>query len=98
MITNSGTDNFIRSVILSRFPITRSQSWLDGSSLSSFGYSGNFTRDLFEAEITVPNFTQPLHVFTTHLKALSDVDSAAKRAAEASAVSNFFVAGFLTTN
>jgi endonuclease/exonuclease/phosphatase family metal-dependent hydrolase len=96
---NSGTDGSIRSVIASRFPITRSTSWLDGIDLRSFGYSNannsldNFTRDLFEAQISVPGFPQPFHVFTTHLKSTSGTtyaDASAKRAAEASAITNFF--------
>lgn len=96
---NSGTDGAIRSVIASRFPITRSTSWLDGIDLRSFGYSNannnldNFTRDLFEAQIAVPGFSRPLHVFTVHLKATSGTnyaDAAAKRAAEAAAITNFF--------
>ncbi|MBI3415484.1 MAG: endonuclease/exonuclease/phosphatase family protein [Verrucomicrobia bacterium] len=98
LATNSGTDGFLRSVIASRFPITRSQKWLDGVSLIPFGFDGNFTRDLFEAEIPVPGFPDPLHVFTTHLKSMSDATSAARRAAEASAVSNFFVTTFLPAN
>lgn len=104
LATNSGTDGFIRSVIASRFPITRSQKWLDGADLKPFGYTNeapngdNFTRDLFEAEISVPGFLQPVHIFTTHLKASGDLESRSKRAAEASAISNFFVTGFLTTN
>lgn len=100
LASNSGTDGFIRSVILSRFPIVRSQKWLDGVDLDGFGYTnGNFTRDLFEAQLAVPGFPQPLHVFTTHLKAgTSSSDDAARRAAEASAISNYFVTGFLTTN
>lgn len=100
LATNSGTDGFIRSVILSRFPITRSQKWLDGADLAPFGYTAaNFTRDLFEAQIAVPGFPQPLHVFTTHLKAgTSSSDDAARRAAEASAISNFFVTVYLSTN
>ena len=96
---NSGTDGSIRSVIASRFPITRSTSWLDGIDLRSFGYSNannnldNFTRDLFEAVVAVPGFPRPLHVFTTHLKSTSGTtyaDAAAKRAAEAAAITNFF--------
>jgi len=98
LATNSGTDGFIRSVIASRWPISRSQKWLDGVSLAGFGYDGSFTRDLFEAQIAVPQFPQPLHVFTAHLKAGQDADSSARRAAEANAISNFFVTGFLTTN
>ena len=98
MATNSGTDGSIRSVIVSRYPIGHSQKWLDGSSLTNFGYDGNFTRDLFEAEILLPDATEPLHVFTTHLKSGSDSASQDRRAAEASAVSNFFVNVFLPTN
>lgn len=95
LATNSGTDGFIRSVIASRHPIARSQKWLDGVSLANFGYDGNFTRDLFEAEVNVPNYAEHVHVFTTHLKAQSDTNSAARRAAEAGAISNFFVTTFL---
>ena len=100
LATNSGTDGYIRSVIASRHPITRSQKWLDGVSLASFGYAGNFARDLFEAQIAVPGFTQPLHVFVAHLKATttSPEADAAKRTAEASAVSNFFTTVFLPNN
>ena len=98
LATNSGSDGFIRSVILSRFPITRSAKWLDGVSLNSFGYSGFFTRDLFEAQIAVPGWPQPLHVFTTHLKSGQGDDETAKRRAETRAISNYFVNGFLLTN
>ncbi|MDQ6631909.1 MAG: hypothetical protein M3Y82_09150, partial [Verrucomicrobiota bacterium] len=59
----------------------------------------NFTRDLFEAQLSLPNFSQPVHIFTTHLKSgNSSSDDAARRGAEALAISNFFVTGFLTTN
>lgn len=102
---NSGTDGSIRSVIASRFPISRSQKWLDGVDLQQFGYTNsnsstadNFTRDLFEAEIAVPGWPQPLHVFTTHLKATSGTtyaDAAAKRAAEAAAITNFLATNML---
>lgn len=101
LATNSGTDGYIRSAIASRFPITRSKSWLNGLDLKAFGYTNsnpyldNFTRDLFEAEIAVPEFPRPLHVFTTHLKASTDTQSSARRAAEASAISNFFVTVYL---
>ena len=99
LATNSATDGFIRSVIASRYPIVRSKSWLHSADLSPFGYTNaDFTRDLFEAEINVPGFEAHLHVFVTHLKAFADADSSARRAAEASAVSNFFVTGFLATN
>jgi endonuclease/exonuclease/phosphatase family metal-dependent hydrolase len=94
---NSATDGFIRSVIASRFPINRSQSWLPHADLNPFGYTNaNFTRDLFEAEINVPNWPLPLHVFATHLKSSSSgyADAAAKRAAEAAAITNFFATNF----
>ena len=69
LVTNSMDDGFIRSVILSRFPIIASTSRLHGSDLTPYGYtSSGFTRDLFEAQISVPGFPQPLHVFTAHLK------------------------------
>jgi endonuclease/exonuclease/phosphatase family metal-dependent hydrolase len=96
---STGTDSFICSAIASRHPITRATKWLDGVDLRSFGYSNanntldNFTRDLYEAEIAVPGFARPLHVFTTHLKATTSgefAESAAKRAAEAAAITNFF--------
>jgi endonuclease/exonuclease/phosphatase family metal-dependent hydrolase len=98
LATNSGTDGFLRSVIASRYVITRSTKWLDGVNLDSFGYTNsNFTRDLFEAQITVPGFSFPLHVFTTHLKSTSGTtyaDASAKRAAETAAVTNFFATNF----
>jgi endonuclease/exonuclease/phosphatase family metal-dependent hydrolase len=97
LATNSGTDGFIRSVIVSRYPITRSQRWLDGVNLNAFGYAGTFTRDLFEAEINVPFYTAPLHVFTTHLKSGGTADDFARRGAEALAISNFFATNFLPT-
>ncbi len=103
LATNSGTDGFLRSVIASRYPIARSQKWLENASLAPFGYTNTtstFARDLFEAEIAVPGWPQPLHVFTTHLKATESsganyTNSVLRRAAEASAVSNFFVSAFL---
>jgi endonuclease/exonuclease/phosphatase family metal-dependent hydrolase len=108
LATSGGTDGFICSSIVSRYPITRAQSWLDSADLKPFGYTNttsgtadNFTRDLFEAEIAVPHFAQPLHVFTTHLKASTSTnysEDLAKRAAEAAAISNHIVAAFLTTN
>ena len=99
IIVSHGTDGFIRSGIGSRFPIMRWTNYLDGAGLTNFGYNGTFTRDLLEAQISVPGFPQPLHVFVTHLKSgTSSSDDAARRAAEASAISNYFVASFLTTN
>lgn len=98
--TNSIGDGFIQNYVASRWPITRSQSWLSSSNLANFGYtngSSSFTRDLFEAQIAVPGFSQPLHVFVAHLKATTSggQDDADRRAAEASCVSNFFVNVFL---
>jgi endonuclease/exonuclease/phosphatase family metal-dependent hydrolase len=94
-----GTDGAIRNGVITRYSITRSNSWLDGASLTNFGYNGTFTRDLFEAQLSVPGFPQPLHVFVAHLKSgTSSSDDAARRSAEANAISNFFVTGFLATN
>jgi endonuclease/exonuclease/phosphatase family metal-dependent hydrolase len=99
LATNSAGDGFINNCIASRFPITRSKSWLHSSNLDPFGYTNsNFTRDLFEAEIDAPGFAQHVHVFVVHLKAFSDAESAAKRAAEASAISNYFVTNFVPVN
>jgi len=98
LATNSGGDGYIRSVILSRFPITRSQSWLNRTNLAAFGYNGPFTRDLFEAEIAVPGFPLPVHAFTVHLKAGTDTTSAQRRTAEANTISNFLVNAFPSTN
>ena|ERR1043166_5443633 len=99
LATNSATDGFIRSVIVTRFPIVRQKSWLHSSNLDAYGATNHvFTRDLFEAELDVPGSTQHLHVFVTHLKASSDNTNALRRGAEAGAISNFFVTGFLTTN
>ena len=99
LVTNSTDDGFIRSVILSRYPIIASTSRLHGSDLTPYGYTGSgFTRDLFEAQISVPGFSQPLHVFVVHLKSSTDADSSAKRAAEAGAVSNYFATVYLPAN
>lgn len=102
---NSFGDTFIQNAIASRFPITRSASHLHSANLNPFGYTNsssqnadNFTRDLFEAQIAVPNWPLPLHVFVAHLKSTTSnpPDDANKRVAEASAVSNYFTATFLT--
>ncbi len=100
LVISPGSDTFIRSAIASKFPITLSKSWLDGTNLSNFGYSGNFTRDLFEAQLAVPGYPQPLHVFTSHLKATTTnpQTDTNRRGAEAGAISNFLVTVFLTTN
>jgi endonuclease/exonuclease/phosphatase family metal-dependent hydrolase len=99
LATNSTGDGHIQSVVASRFPITRSASHLAFSSLAPFGYtSSSFTRDLFEAQIAVPNWPLPLHVFVAHLKSTGSSnpqDDANKRAAMASAVSNYFATVYL---
>ncbi len=97
LVVSSGTDGFIHSGIATRFPMARSQKWLDGADLNPFGYTNaNYTRDLFEVEVAVPSWPLPLHVFTTHLKSSGSgyTDAAAKRAAEAAAVTNFFATNF----
>lgn len=95
LATNSIGDGFIQSCIASRYPIPSSASHLHGTSLTSYDPSvtSGFTRDLFEAQIAVPNYPVPLHVFIAHLKATtsSPQSDANKRAAEASAISNYFV-------
>src|ERR1035437_579281 len=103
LVTNSADDGFIRSAILSRYPIIASRSWLHGVYLGPYGYtnaspSPYFSRDLFEAQIAVPGFPQPLHVFTVHLKSGQAGPESSKRAAEAGAVSNFFATIYLPTN
>lgn len=98
LAVSPGTDGVLRSAVISRYPIARAQSWLDGVSLTNFGYDGTFTRDLFEAEVVVPGATESVHVFVTHLKSAADTDSQQRRAAECSAISNFFVHVFLPTN
>jgi endonuclease/exonuclease/phosphatase family metal-dependent hydrolase len=103
LVTNSADDGSIRSVILSRYPIVASRSWLHGAELAPFGYTNAspapyFTRDLFEAQISVPGFPRPLHVFVVHLKSGQDANSVSKRAAEAGAVSNFFATVYLPAN
>jgi endonuclease/exonuclease/phosphatase family metal-dependent hydrolase len=99
LATNSTSDLFIQNVIASRWPIIRSQSWLKYAPLTQFGYTGTgFTRDLFEAQIAVPNWPLPLHAFVAHLKSTgtsNPQNDADKRAAMASAVSNFFATVFL---
>jgi endonuclease/exonuclease/phosphatase family metal-dependent hydrolase len=99
LATNSYGDSYIQNVIASRFPITRSASHLHNLNLEQYGYTNsNFTRDLFEAQIAVPNWPLPLHVFVAHLKSTDSStpqDDADKRAAEASAVSNYFASVFL---
>ena len=94
----SSTGGGERSAVASRYPVVRSKSWLINSDLTAYGYAGDFTRDLFEAEILVPDLPQPFHFFTTHLKAHPDEDSSIRRAAEARAISNYFATAYLTTN
>lgn len=97
---NSGTDGYTRSVILSRWPVLFSRSWLDGISLEPFGSTNRFARDLFHAQVAVPFFPQPFNVFLTHLKATTDSpqNDALRRGAEAAAISNFLVTVWLPTN
>ena len=95
MATNSTTAGGPRKVILSRFPIARSQSWLARVDLSAFGVDDVFTRDLFEAQVVVPWLPQPLHVFDVHLKAYNDATNSPRRAAEARCISNWFVTTYL---
>ncbi len=62
LATNAVGDGFIQNYVASRWPIIRSQSWLSASNLANFGYtngSSSFTRDLLEAQIAVPGFSQP---------------------------------------
>jgi endonuclease/exonuclease/phosphatase family metal-dependent hydrolase len=94
LATNRVADGDKGNLIVSRWPIIRSRSHLGRSSLTNWGYDGVFTRDLFEAEIAVPSFNEPWHAFSIHLKAFNDPESGPRRAAEASAVSNFFVTVF----
>jgi endonuclease/exonuclease/phosphatase family metal-dependent hydrolase len=104
--TNSIGDSSIQNAIASRFPILSSTSHLHNISLAPYGYTNTsrFTRDLFEAKISLSNSPVPLHVFVAHLKATTGTttnvwqDAANKRAAEASAVSNYFVTNFVGTN
>jgi endonuclease/exonuclease/phosphatase family metal-dependent hydrolase len=103
LVTNSADDGFIRSAILSRFPIIASTSRLRDVYLGPYGYtnaspSPYFSRDLFEAQISVPGFPQPLHVFTVHLKSGQTGPESLKRAAEAAAVSNFFATVYPAVN
>ncbi|NGO39149.1 hypothetical protein G4L39_07025 [Limisphaera ngatamarikiensis] len=84
------TDGALRLAVASRLPVGGVRSWLRRASLSPWGYEGVFTRELLEAEIWVPGCAEPMHLFVVHLKAGGDADSAARRAAEALAISNFF--------
>jgi len=98
-LVSPGGDGVICNGIASRFPVTRFTNWFDNASLTNFGYNGIFTRDMFEAQIAVPGFPQPLHVFSVHLKSGNDsVTDTPRRAAEARVISNFFANGWLTTN
>ncbi len=100
LAANSGTDGYTRSVILSRWRVLFSRSWLDGVPLNDFGSTNRFARDLFQAQVAVPFFPQPFNVFLTHLKATTDnpQNDALRRGAEAAAISNFLVTVWLPTN
>lgn len=95
VVVSPGTDFFLTTAIASRHTIQSFQSHLDNADLNPFGFHGRFTRDLFEAQIRVPNWPDPLHVFATHLRAGSTGTDPAQRAAEASAVSNHLARSFL---
>ncbi len=97
-VVSSGSDGFIRNGVSSRFPIVASASRLDGVSLTSFGSPSRFTRDLFETKIALPDKPEPLTLFVTHLKAGSTAADLTRRAAEASAVSNYLAQVFLPGN
>ncbi len=97
IVISPGSDLHIHTAIMSRHPIARFQNWLDGAQLEPWGYTeANFTRDLLEAEIVIPSFSRPLHVFTVHLKSsgTNHADAALKRAAEAAAITNWFATNF----
>jgi endonuclease/exonuclease/phosphatase family metal-dependent hydrolase len=99
LATSPNGDSFITTAIATRYPITRYTSWLHHADLTQFGASGSqYTRDLFEVQVTLPGFSQPVHVFNSHLKASTDSSSLRRRAAEAGAVSNFLYVAYLTTN
>ena len=99
LATSPNGDSFITTSIASRYPISRYRSWLHASDLTPYGAPGyKYTRDLFEVQITVPGFAQPVHVFNSHLKAMGDNTSLKRRAAEAGAISNFIYTAYLTTN
>ncbi len=95
LATNSGTDGYLRSAVFSRHPIRRSTKWLDGARLEAWGYAGTFTRDLFEVELSIPGWAEPVHVFTVHFKSGSREEDLRRRSAEAAAVSNHLVTVFL---
>ena len=97
VMVSPNNDGFIGTAIATRFPVIATNSWLAHSDLSPYGYAGNFTRDLFEAQIIVPGYSQPLHVLTTHLKSSASgyADAALKRAAEAAAITNFIATNLM---
>jgi endonuclease/exonuclease/phosphatase family metal-dependent hydrolase len=92
LAVSPGTDFVLTSAIFTRHRIARSQSYLDNAELAPWGFRGTFTRDLFEAEIVIPGWPVPLHIFTTHLRAGTNY---LQRAAEASAISNHLARNFI---
>jgi endonuclease/exonuclease/phosphatase family metal-dependent hydrolase len=88
---SAGHDVAIGNAIATKFAVS-TRSSLHGTSLVPYGYNGTFTRDLFEAIVTVPGFAHPVHFFSAHLKSSASgyADAALKRAAEAAAITNFF--------
>lgn len=91
VMVGSRADGALRMAVASRLPVQGVRSWLRRSPLAVWGHDGVFTRELLEAEVWVPGAGAPLHLFSMHLKAGADEESATRRAAEARAISNFFV-------
>ena len=90
VVVGSFTDGALRLALATRLPVRAVRSWLRRVPLPAWGSDDVFTRELLEAEVCVPGCADPLHLFVMHLKAGTDADSAARRAAEARAISNFF--------
>ncbi|MGA4579754.1 endonuclease/exonuclease/phosphatase family protein [Limisphaera sp. VF-2] len=90
VVVGARTDGALRLAVASGLPVRAVRSWLRRAPLDAWGHVGVFTRELLEAEVVVPGHGEPVHVFTVHLKAGTDGESAARRAAEALAISNFF--------
>lgn len=90
VVVGSRTDGALRLAVASALPVRAVRSWLRRVPLDAWGSGAVFSRELLEAELAVPGYPEPVHLFTLHLKAGADGESAARRAAEALAISNFF--------